>query len=173
MLQSEDGWYEDLEENVQTGPTTTLPSESMVGHPLAQLVPDEPTHPSQTLEIDSDTDSSSSAPSTELDSESEHWLRTAEEVVTGGEWGEGLDDNKVSQSHHGNEDKHLTKKDTTLAQNIIPLKGMARLRRISPRSIITTAWLHESSGTKLKIIQGNIAGMEPNHAEVPFPLVAS
>lgn len=144
VMRSEDGWFEDSQVNVWIGPT--LPSKPTADHPASQLVPSGRTNSSQALEIDGDTDSSSPAPSTEPDSKAEHYLRKTEDVVGGGDWEERLYE-KLSRSH-GNEAQ------PTVPQNI-PLKGMARLRRISPRSIETEA-LQDDPSIAI-VIQGDIA----------------
>ena len=146
VIRSGDGWFEDLED-VRIEPT--ILSKMIAGHPIMQLNYDVPggrhTY-SQVPEIDSDTDSSSSAPSTEPDSEADHWLHVIEKDVGGGNW-EGLDGIKVQSS--------MT--DPAVPQKTL-LKGMARLRRMSPKAIKTTTLQetkHNSSRANV-IIQGDI-----------------
>lgn len=145
VIQSGDGWFEDLEDARRE---PTIPSKMITGHPIMQLnyVPGGRHTYSQVPEIDSDTDSSSSAPSTEPDSEAEHWLHVIEKDVGGGNW-EGLDGIKVQSS--------MT--DLAVPKKTL-LKGMARLRRMSPKAIKTTTsqeTKHNSSRANV-IIQGDI-----------------
>lgn len=128
-VRSGDGWFRDLEEsNVWTGPMA-LVSKTIAGTGHIDS--------SQILEIDSDTDSSSSSPSTDTESEAEHWLRMKEDHAIGGyHWEEGVNDSEELPRSLGNQ-VHYSTKDPIVPQNI-PLKGMARLRRVSPRAIKTT-----------------------------------
>ena len=129
VRRSEDGWFEDLEDNIWKGPTRmALASETIAGN--GHIHSSQP----EILEIDSDTDSSRSsslAPSTtDPESETEELLHITEDVVGGCQ--EGLDDaeSKISR----NSEAQYVTKDLTVPP---ALKGMARLRRISPRAIKT------------------------------------
>jgi len=125
VVQSEDGWSKRWGENVRTG--SALASESIAASGY--------TDSSQMPEMDSDIDSSSLASSTDS-SQVKNWLRTTDEVV-GDNLKEGHD--RSPTQSHGNE-APCSKKGHAVPQDI-PLKGMARLRRISPKAISTTGLL--------------------------------
>jgi hypothetical protein len=168
VVRSQDGWFEDLEENLWTGPT--LASKTIAGNNRIGSC--------QILEIDSDTDSSSSASSTDSDNEAENWLRMVDNVAAGCHWEEGIG-KKLYQSH-GNEVRNLTK-GTPASQNI-PLKGMARLRRISPRGLKMVT-LHNTNlkqdPSRANLTQGDLAETfkeakvtSSNSIKAPLPLAA-
>lgn len=129
VVRSEDGWFKHWEENVRDASKESITAS---GHTDSPQMP----------ELDSDTDSSSSASST-YSSQAKNWLRTTDEVVRGDSLEEGHD-KKLSQSH-GNEAPYLKKVKGHINPQDIPLKGMARLRRISPKAISTTGLLDVES----------------------------
>ncbi|KAF8805176.1 hypothetical protein BYT27DRAFT_7258281 [Phlegmacium glaucopus] len=154
VMRSEDGWLEGSEVNVWTDDPTVL-SKPIAGHPAAQLAPGRRTYSSRDLEIDGDTDSSSTAPSIKPDSEALH-RRCMTVDVGGGKWEEELNV-KLCRSHR-NKAQQLA--IGPIGPQNIPLKGMARLRRISPRPIQTATLQNDPS--RANAIQGDIEEREAN-----------
>lgn len=163
VMRSENGWFEDSEENVGTDPTVT--SKTIAGSRYTDSFQN----------IDSDTDSSSLAPYTSPEGEDGLWLQMTEDAVGGCHWEEG----KLSRLHE-NKVRYLTK-DPTVPQNI-PLKGMARLRRISPRAIKTAILQNTSNHDPDRantIGQGDLAETKElkvaagKNIKVPLPLGGS
>jgi hypothetical protein len=163
VVRSGDDWFGDLEESdVWTGP---------MAHASKTIAGTGRIYSSQIVEIDSDTDSSSSAPSTDTESEAEHWLRMKEDHAVGGcHWEKGVNDSEKLPRSHGNQVHYSTTKNPIVPQNI-RLKGMARLRRISPRAIKTTL---QDTEHRVNVIQEDLAGIlkEPkvtaNNIKVPL-----